>query len=110
MTSPKPFPEGHPRKFRATVHGIAFGDRARVVEGMKPGDACTLVPDPPIDEEPEVWVHVREGDPIGHLPQEIAAWLWPWLARGGVASARAVKVRGDDVPSWRRVLLEVVCG
>ncbi|MBM4182594.1 MAG: hypothetical protein FJ207_00030 [Gemmatimonadetes bacterium] len=76
---------------------------------MAAGDALLLVPDPPIQEEPEVWVHLASGEPVGHLPAEIAAWLWPWMSGGGVADAKALKVRGADVPSWRRLLLEVSC-
>ena len=34
----------------------------------------------------------------------------PTQELGGHAIAHAVKVHGDDVPSWRRLLLEVVCG
>jgi hypothetical protein len=46
---------------------------------------------------------------LGHLPPEIEAWLTPWMLRGGRATARALRVRGDDVPSWRRLLIEVRC-
>jgi len=67
------------------------------------------VADPPGQEVPEVWVHLRSGDPIGHLPPEISCWLWPWLRCGGRAHATALRVGGNDVPSWRRVVLEVVC-
>jgi hypothetical protein len=73
------------------------------------GDALRLLADPPGQEEPEVWVHLTSGDPIGHLPPEISGWLCPWLQGGGVAHARALRVRGEEVPSWRRVVLEVVC-
>ena len=107
--NPPPFPEGRPPLFRATVHGTVFADRERHVDTLTEGDSVRLVPDPPLQVEPEVWVHLESGEPIGHLPAEIATWLWPWMSRGGVAEARAVKVGGADAPSWRRLLLEVSC-
>ncbi|MDA0328916.1 MAG: hypothetical protein O2958_07910 [Gemmatimonadetes bacterium] len=111
MTRPSPpFPEGQPKRFRSTVHGIVFAGRDRYVDGLAAGDPLRLVPDPPVQEAPEVWVHLESGEPIGHLPPDIAHWLWPWLAHGGIARARLLKVRGAEVPSWRRVLLEVSCG
>jgi hypothetical protein len=74
------------------------------------GDELLILPGPPIDDDPGVWVHLPEGDLIGHLPPEIEAWLAPWMLRGGRVTAHAVKVEGRDVPSWRRLLIEVHCG
>jgi hypothetical protein len=91
------------------VHGTVFAGRDRFVERLSEGERLRLVADPPVQNEPEVWVHLESGEPIGHLPPEIGRWLWPWLSLGGVAEARAVRVRGADVPSWRRLLLEVSC-
>jgi hypothetical protein len=108
-SSPPPFPEGQPPRFRSTVHGTVFAGRDRWVATIKKGDTVRLIADPPVQIEPEVWVHLESGEPIGHLPSEIGRWLWPWLSDGGVAEAKAVQVQGDDVPSWRRVLLEVSC-
>lgn len=68
-----------------------------------------LVPGPPVDDEPGVWVHLPGGDLVGHLPPEIECWLARWLLAGGTARARAVKVRGEEEPSWRRLLVEVTC-
>lgn len=110
LASPPPFPAGRPRTFRATVHGTVFAGRERHLERLGAGDPVRLVPDPPGGDEPGVWVHLTSGDPVGHLPPEIAAWLWPWLRRGGVAEARALTVHGADTPSWRRLLIEVECG
>jgi len=104
-----PFPEGQPTCFRSTVHGTVFAGRDRYVDEVNEGDALRLVADPPGQDDPEVWVHLESGDPIGHLPAEIGRWLWPWMYRGGVVEARALRVRGTEVPSWRRVLLEVSC-
>ena len=104
-----PFPDGCPRCFRSTVHGTVFAGRPEVIDGLAAGDSLQLVADPPVQDEPEVWVHTAGGDPIGHLPPEICRWLWPWMSGGGVTATRALRVRGSDVPSWRRVLLEVVC-
>ena len=107
--TPPPFPEGQPPQFRSTVHGTVFAGRDRFVEMLQAGDTVRLIADPPVQIDPEVWVHMESGEPIGHLPVEIGRWLWPWLSRGGVADARALRGRGSDVPSWRRLLLEVSC-
>jgi hypothetical protein len=104
-----PFPQGQPRRFRSTVHGTVFAGRDRHLERMRAGDRVVLIPDPPGQDEPEVWVHTESGDPVGHLPPEISSWLAPWMRRGGSAVAHALKVEGSDAPSWRRLLLEVSC-
>jgi len=106
---PPPFPKGRPTCFRSTVHGTVFAGRERHLGEVQEGDEVRLVPDPPCQDAPEVWVHLRSGEPIGHLPPEIGQWLWPWMSRGGLAEAVAVRVHGEDVPSWRRILVEVVC-
>lgn len=91
------------------MHGTVFGERSRNVDALEAGEELVLLPDPPVTDDPGVWVHDRQGDLIGHLPPEIEAWLGPWLLRGGSARAVAVRVSGDDVPSWRRLLIEVRC-
>jgi hypothetical protein len=108
-TDVPPFPAGRPRLFRSTVHGTVFGDRERYVARIREGDRLPLIPDPPGKENPEVWVHLPSGEPVGHLPPEICRWLAPWMLRGGGAHARALRVSGPEVPSWRRLLLEVSC-
>lgn len=60
-----------------------------------------------MDDEPGVWVHLPGGELLGHLPPEIEAWLSPWMLRGGRATSQALRVSGEDVPSWRRLLIEV---
>lgn len=104
-----PLPARHPSTFRTTVHGTVFGERAAHLDALEPGDPLLLIPDPPGEEDPAVWVHLTGGDPVGHLPPEINAWLAPWLLRGGAASAVAVRVRGAEEPSWKRLLIEVRC-
>jgi hypothetical protein len=105
-----PLPPGQPADFRTSVHGTVFGERAARVARLEPGAELLLIPDPPMEEEPQVWVHVRGGEPIGHLPPEINQWLAPWLLRGGHARATAVRVHGDETPSWKRLIIEVHCG
>ena len=104
-TPPPPFPD----PFRTPVHGTVFAHRTEVVHRLREGDQLILVPDPPGDEEPAVWVHARGGDVIGHLPPTIAARLAPWMLRGGRAGAHVARVHGDDVESWRRLVIEVRC-
>lgn len=108
MTAP-PAPD-RPATFRTTVHGTVFGARAARLGDLAVGDELVLIPDPPGEEDPAVWVHLQGGDPIGHLPPEINAWLAPWLLHGGGASATAVKIGGSDVPSWKRLIIEVEMG
>jgi hypothetical protein len=104
-----PLPADHPEHFFATVHGTVFGDRAERVDTLQAGDELVLLPDPPVTNDPGVWVHRQDGAIIGHLPPEIEAWLAPWMLSGGCATATAVRVSGAEVPSWRRVLIEVRC-
>ena len=96
-----------PAEFRATLHGIAFAGRERHLDTLEEGDPFLVVPDPPGGEEPGVWIHLPSGDPVGHLPPEIATWLWPHLQAGGGAQARVLRVHGAETPSWRRVVVQV---
>jgi hypothetical protein len=98
-----------PPTFRTTVHGTVFGHRSGHLADMEAGDALLLIPDPPGTDDPAVWVHLAAGDPVGHLPPEINRWLVPWMMHGGAASAVAVRVGGEEVPSWKRLLIEVRC-
>lgn len=104
-----PFPEGRPRSFDVTVHGTVFADRARHLARLARGSTLLLLPDPPVQDEPQVWVHLASGEPVGHLPDEVGSWLAPWLQRGGHANAEAVRVHGADAPSWRRLVIHVEC-
>lgn len=104
-----PFPAGCPARFRATLHGTVFAGREARIAAVDEGDRLLLVPDPPGQDDPQVWIHLATGDILGHLPPEIAAWLAPWLQAGGAARATAARVRGRDSPSWRRVVVEVTC-
>ena len=107
--TPPPLPAERPACFRVTVHGTVFCDRSRHLATLRPGDELLVIPGPPIDDSPGVWVHMPGGDVVGHLPPEIEEWLAPWMLRGGRALAQVVNVHGDDVPSWRRLLIEVQC-
>lgn len=105
-----PFPPQQPTTFRATLHGTVFSDRERHLEAMEVGEFLKLRPSLPVEITPQVWVHLENGELVGHLPMEIADWLAPWLQAGGLARAKALRVSSDEVPSWRRVLVEVECG
>jgi hypothetical protein len=107
--SPPPLPPHQPSCFRSTVHGTVFGERAKHLSRIQAGDELLIMPGPPTDEEPGIWVHLPGGDLLGHLPPEIERWLAPWMLRGGHATARAIKVERADAPSWRRLLIEVTC-
>ncbi len=104
-----PFPNGCPARFRTTVHGTIFAGRDRHLEKLEAGEPLYLIPDPSEQDAPEVWVHREGGDLLGHLPPEISAWLAPWLLEGGGAGATTLRIHGSEVPSWRRLLLEVYC-
>jgi hypothetical protein len=105
--APPPLPPERPVCFRTTVHGTVFGQRSRTLDHIAAGDELLLIPGPPIEPEPGVWVHLPGGALIGHLPPELEQWLSPWILEGGRATATALRVRGTDTPSWRRLLLEV---
>lgn len=96
-------------QFRTTVHGTVFLDRTAVVHRLRVGDDLILVPDPSGVDDPNVWVHARGGDVIGHLPPDIGLRLAPWMLRGGRCSARVERIHSDDVASWRRLLIVVHC-
>lgn len=104
-------PADAPAVFRATVHGLAFADRSRHLDRLDPGARLHLIPDPPGARLEQVWVHLPgdDPDPVGHLPDEIGRWLAPWMRGGGRAAARALRVGGEEVPSWKRLLVEVRC-
>jgi hypothetical protein len=104
-----PLPPGQPATFTTTVHGTVFGERAAHLAAVVPGEALMLIPDPPMEEEPAVWVHRAGGEPLGHLPPEISAWMATWLHRGGGAAVTALRVHGADVPSWKRLVVEIRC-
>ena len=95
--------------FQTAVHGTVFAERAAVVQRLRAGDRLILVPDPPSDEPPAVWVHAEGGDVIGYLPLQIAAALAPWMLGGGRCGAYVERVGGEDVASWQRLVVRVEC-
>jgi hypothetical protein len=101
----------HPsgEQFRTAVRGTVFGERPVVAHRLRPGDSLILVPDPPGVDEPNVWVHARGGDVVGHLAPDINAWLAPWMLAGGRCQATVAKVNSDDTESWRRIIIDVRC-
>lgn len=104
-----PLPQDQPATFRTTVHGTVFADRAARVSALAEGEELLLIPDPPLEEDPAVWVHVRAGDLVGHLPPEVNQWLAPWLLRGGDAKAHVARLHGPEAPSYKRLVIEIVC-
>jgi hypothetical protein len=103
-----PFPTDH-EAFSTAVHGTVFAARARVVDRLQAGDAVLLIPDPPGAEVPAVWVHAHGGDVVGHVPQQVAAWLAPWMLGGGRCQASVESIGTADVESWRRLVIRVRC-
>ncbi|GJG88043.1 hypothetical protein tb265_32240 [Gemmatimonadetes bacterium T265] len=98
-----------PDPFLTPVLGTVFAERAAVVHRLHAGDHLILVPDPPDTEDPNVWVHAPGGDLVGHLPVETGARLAQWMIAGGRAGATVDKVGGEDVASWRRLIVRVEC-
>lgn len=97
------------REFQVPVYGTVFAARSAVVHRLHEGDRLILVPDPPGIEEPNVWVHARGGDVVGHLSPEVSAWLAPSMLAGERYGAEVVRVGGDDVASWKRLRIVVRC-
>ena len=96
-------------RFRTPVHGTVFAQRTDVVHRLHAGDPLILVPDPPGTDVPAVWVHATGGDVIGHLPLQVAVWLAPWMLGGGRCGAEVSEVHGDEVESWRRLVVVIRC-
>ena len=93
--------------FRTPVYGTVFGRRSQVVRRLNPGDRLILVPDPPGIDPPTVWVHARGGDVVGHLSPDVNSWLAPSMLEGSCYGAEVELVRGDDVASWKRLVISV---
>jgi hypothetical protein len=97
------------REFDAPVYGTVFGQRTDVLRRLHPGDQLILVADPPGTEDPSVWVHAPGGDVIGHLSPDVNAWLVPWMLNGGRCGAVVSHVAGNDVASYKRLVITVRC-
>jgi hypothetical protein len=95
--------------FRTAVYGTVFANRAAVVRRLSVGDSLILVPDPPGIDDPNVWVHARGGDVVGHLSPDLNSWLVPWMLAGHRCQATVAKVGGADVASWKRLVITVHC-
>ena len=93
--------------FQAPVYGTVFARRSEVVHRLHEGDRLILVPDPPGAYPPTVWVHACGGDVVGHLSPDINSWLAPWMLSGSCYAAEVAAVRGDEVASYKRLLITV---
>lgn len=96
-------------EFQTNVYGTVFGARAAVVRRLRPGDRLILVPDPPGTDNPAVWVHAPGGDVVGHLSPDVNSWMVPWMLVGGRCGATVASVRGNEVASWKRLVVTVRC-
>lgn len=94
-------------EFSTPVYGTVFGRRSEVVHRLHAGDRLILVPDPPGADPPTVWVHAPGGDVVGHLSPDVNAWLAPSMLEGSCYCSEVVVVRGDDVASWKRLVIAV---
>lgn len=94
-------------EFTTPVYGTVFARRSEVVHRLNPGDRLILVPDPPDLDPPTVWVHARGGDVVGHLSPDVNSWLAPSMLAGSCYGAEVADVRGDDVESWKRLVITV---
>ena len=94
-------------EFQTAVYGTVFGRRTQVLRRLHEGDHLILVPDPPGTDEPSVWVHAPGGDVIGHLSPDVNSWLVPWMLEGSWYGAEVTRLRGDDVASWKRLIITV---
>ncbi len=91
------------------MYGTVFGRRANALHRLKVGDPVILVPDPPGTDEPSVWVHAPGGDVVGHLAPDISLWLVPRMLEGDRCSGIVTQLAGDDVASYRRLIIIVRC-
>jgi len=96
-------------EFRTAVYGTVFGRRTDVLHRLHAGDRLILVPDPPGTVPQAVWVHAPGGDVVGHLSPDVNDWLAPWMLAGSCYGAEVAEVRGDDVASWKRLVITVRC-
>jgi hypothetical protein len=97
------------REFETPVYGTVFARRNDTVHRLAVGDPLILVPDPPGTDEPNVWVHAPGGDVVGHLAPDINAWLVPWMLDGCRCGGVVTHVGGDDVASYKRLIITVRC-
>jgi hypothetical protein len=97
------------REFETSVYGTVFAHRSEALHRLRVGDQLILVPDPPGTDEPSVWVHAPGGDVVGHLSPDISAWLVPWMLEGCRCGAFVTQIAGDDVASYKRLLITVRC-
>jgi hypothetical protein len=93
--------------FSTPVYGTVFARRTETVHRLRAGDRLILVPDPPGAEPSMVWVHARGGDVVGHLSPDVSAWLAPWMLAGACYGAEVAVLQGDDVASWKRLVITV---
>ena len=95
------------REFTTPVYGTVFARRSQVVQRLHPGDRLILVPDPPGAAPLAVWVHAAGGDVVGHLSPDVNDWLAPTMLDGCCYGAEVADVRGDEVASWKRLVIRV---
>jgi hypothetical protein len=97
------------RQFDTPVYGTVFGRRTDALHRLRVGDPLILVPDPPGTDEPNVWVHAPGGDVVGHLSPDLNAWLVPMMLDGARCAAVVAQLGGDDVASYKRLIVTVRC-
>ena len=93
--------------FQTPVYGTVFGRRSEVVHRLQEGDRLILVPDPPGAYPASVWVHARGGDVVGHLSPDVNSWLAASMLSGACYGAEVAEVRGDEVASYKRLVINV---
>ena len=91
--------------FSTAVYGTVFARRTEALHRLQSGDRLILVPDPPGAHPAMVWVHAPGGDVIGHLSPDVSSWLAPFMFAGRCYAAEVSVLRGDDVASWRRLVI-----
>jgi HIRAN domain len=88
------------------VAGFQFHEGRKIWEGMRAGDALTLVREPDNPHDPKAVRVEWRGHMVGYVPRADNAAVSRFLDRGVLLTARITHLQESRNP-WQRVLFEV---